>query len=92
MVTRCILKENCGCGMNMFWKEPCKSDDEEFNREYTRIYDGTDVNRLIAILHVSRTIDIPDNVKVVKQRVCFFPEDSWLDQVWETWSERKMKA
>lgn len=33
MVTRCILKENCGCGMNMFWKEPCKSDDEEFNRE-----------------------------------------------------------
>lgn len=88
MKTRCILKEDCCCGMYMFWKEPCKTKDEEFNQEYVHIYDGMDCDRLVAIMHVSGTIDIPDDVKVIKKWGSLFPEDSWLNLVRKDWANK----
>lgn len=88
MKTRCILKEDCCCGMHMFWKEPCKTEDKEFNQEYVHIYDGMDCDRFVAIMHTSRTINIPDDVKVIKKWGGLFPEDYWLKLVHKDWANK----
>lgn len=47
-----------------------------------------DCDRFVAIMHTSRTINIPDDVKVIKKWGGLFPEDSWLKLVHKDWANK----
>lgn len=90
MRKRCILKKDCHCGMRLFWMEPCHTDDAEFNQEYATIYASEKSETLIAILHISRILMVPESTGTIKKWGDWFPEDAWLNSVKEEWdNERK---
>lgn len=90
MRKRCILKKDCHCGMRLFWMEPCHTDDAEFNQEYATIYASEKSETLIAILHISRILMVPESTGTIKKWADWFPEDTWLNSVKEEWdNERK---
>ncbi|WP_394969948.1 hypothetical protein [Candidatus Allofournierella merdipullorum] len=90
MRKRCILKKDCHCGMRLFWMEPCHTDDAEFNQEYATIYAIEKSETLIAILHITQILMVPESTGTIKKWGDWFPEDTWLNSVKEEWdNERK---
>lgn len=67
MRKRCILKKDCHCGMRLFWMEPCHTDDAEFNQEYATIYASEKSETLIAILHITRILMVPESTGTIKK-------------------------
>lgn len=85
MRKRCILKEDVREGMQLFWYEPCKSGDPEFDVEYVAVFAAAEGGEPFVTLHRSNIIEVPENVASVRKWGQNFPEDAWLKEVRNIW-------
>lgn len=85
MRKRCILKEDVREGMQLFWYEPCKSGDAEFDAEYVAVFVTANGGEPFVTLHRSNIIDVPEGVASVRNCGRDFPDDVWLKEVRDIW-------
>ena len=85
MRQRCILKESVGEGAQLFWFEPCKSGDPEFDAEYVAVFSIPEDGEAFVRLHRSNIIEVPYSVTAVRKWGRDYPDDAWLKEVWNIW-------
>ena len=85
MRKRCILKEEVRECMQLFWYEPCKSGDPEFDAEYVAVFVAAEGGNPFVRLHRSNIIEVPEGVASVRKWGRDFPDDSWLNEVLDIW-------
>lgn len=89
MRKRCIFKEHMNCGAQIFWFEPCKSGDPEFDNEYVAVFYLQEGGDPFVRMHRSNLIEVPDNIGAEKRWGIMMPADDWLKSVWNEFKTKE---
>lgn len=83
---RCIFRASEKQGMQIFWFEPCQSDDAVFNAEYVKVF-GADDDEPFVRLHKSKILELDDDVETQTKWGRLFPTDDWMEKLQWEWVE-----
>lgn len=82
---RCILKSEFNMGAQIFFFDHPKTDFPEFDKENVRIFLKKDDERPFLRCHISKIIEVPENVKRECVREREYPCNRWFFTIVNEW-------